>query len=382
MMYQFRKLIGDVAHVNVCCKEPRDTKDGDSAMIREDNRRGAPLYKVIFTSGASEVNSSVVHAAYSTWVARHETVPCFVTSAIEHKSLLLTIDQYVRAGFATVAFVQPDEGGHISPVAVARALTPDTCLVCVMHANNETGAINDVGHIASMCRARGIPFHCDTVQTFGKLPVVAADSMCVSFHKLYGPPGVGAWILRDGLGFEAVINGTQNEGMRGGTENIPGLGASLTALRETIVNRAAKNREMCSLKRRMLNQLSARFRVRTYEDYMRVPGSAPLEIIVVGGCGTDYLPGTALISIKCLTTKVCNASIRGALQKQGIVVSIGSACNTASPQASHILYAMGADEYIRRGTLRISLGDGNTKKDVDTFVGALIAIITRSCPGA
>jgi cysteine desulfurase len=370
MMYQFKKLIGDVAHVGVCCKEARDST-GERDVIRE----AAPLYKVIFTSGASEANSSVIHAAYSAWVVRHETIPCFVVSAIEHKSILLAVDQYVRGGFATVAMIQPNEGGHIVPSSVARAITQDTCLVCVMHANNETGAVNDVGHIASMCRARGIPFHCDTVQTFGKLPVVAADSMCVSFHKLYGPPGVGAWIVREGLGFEAVISGTQNEGMRGGTENIPGIGASFFALRETIADRAAKNRDISILKKRLMDQLAARFRLRTYEDYVRVPGAAPLEIIVFGDCSPRYLPGTLLISIKCTYAKVCNATIRAALQKQGIVVSIGSACNTASPQASHILYAMGADEYIRRGTLRISLGDGNTKKEIDTFVAALASII-------
>ncbi len=370
MMNAFKKLLGSIAGVNVCCKEARDSASGEPG---EPIRGSSEFYKVVFVSGASEANSSIIHAAYARWLAHNSTIPHFIASAIEHKSILLTIDHYVQAGFASVTLVQPNYGGHIAPSDIARAIGADTCLVCVMHANNETGAINDVNHILAICAARGVPFHCDTVQTFGKLPLCAADSMCVSFHKLYGPPGAGAWIFRERLGLGAIICGTQNEGLRGGTENIPGLGASYHALQQTIRDRPRKNAMMMGLKTLFINTCRAHMPVRTYEEYKRVPGKAPLELIIFGA-SEQYLAGTLLFAIKS-AAKICNTTIKNKLQQQGIVVSIGSACNTASAQASHILRALEADEVIRRGTLRMSLGDLNTKKEVLEFARALLTIL-------
>jgi cysteine desulfurase len=428
MMDNFRNYIGAVCEVDTCCPEERDedmTAD-DNGVNGTKNNRVAKCdpnkYKVVFTSGASEANSTIISGVVAAYAHARGVIPNIVISAIEHKGLIATAKALEARGAVTITFVQPTYSGHILARDVARAITRNTCLVCVMHANNETGAINDIAAIGKVAHDLGVPLHCDTVQTFGKFPLnpikAGIDSFCVSFHKFRGPPGTGVLVVRQkfllGYKIPPLIFGSQNEGYRGGTENLPGIGASYEALRYNFKDRAEKNRKMSALKTLLLCELSKKFSVRPYEDYVVNNSNNPLEIVVfsmcsigkVGSVGGEsirndgvrystpllsdedyvysrdelYLCNTVLLSVvKKRGEYICNGKLKSFLEARGIVVSVGSACNTASPKASHVLYSMGADKYIRKGTLRISMGDDNTWDDVMNFVREFKNAIDDQC---
>lgn len=370
MMAEFRQYIGQLCHIDVCCAEERDT-----------GRKPAPRakqYKVIFTSGASEANCALIRGVVDAYAAYVKMTPHIVASSIEHKSIMMLLNSLEELGQISVTYVDPAPSGHISPAAVSAAIRKNTCLVVVMHANNETGAINDIEAIGRAAHAHNVPFHCDTVQTFGKAPIDPGqfvDSFVVSFHKLYGPPGVGALIVKQqflsGYKIKPIIYGTQNEGYRGGTENVPGIGAAFAALKLTMDGRARKNARLAQLKKLIMADLAAALPTTTYIEYLSTqPGpKKEIELVFISGDGPRYSPGTLLFSVvKRTKPYICNTKMKDALEAKGIIVSIGSACNTASTKASHVLYAMGADELIRRGTLRVSLGDFNTEDDARRFV--------------
>lgn len=349
-------------------------------------------YKIIFTSGASEANSAIIRAVVDNWVeSRRPGLPHLVISAIEHKSIMLCVDDLVRRGRATASLVRPNTTGHISVADVEREISPNTAMVAVMHANNETGAINDVAAIGAMAHRHGVPFYSDTVQAFGKIPLRPfgtamphVDGFCISFHKLCGPPGVGALVIHDSLAelFRPLIYGTQNGGLRGGTENVPGLGASFKALQLTMTDRAKKNATMAQLRDGILIRLAKMgVPIISYPGYLAGhcrQFTSPF-VVALGGFESDigqswhnskdYLPNTILLSVvRWAAPSICNAKFKERLACAGIIVSIGSACNTSSDKASHVLDALGADTYIRAGALRISLGDDSTSADAVTFV--------------
>ena len=394
MMESFRNYIGELCRINTCCPEERD----DTDPARNANSCDPSRYKIIFTSGASEANSTIIGGVVSAYSTARGVIPHLVLSAIEHKGVIAMAQSLEERGLATVTYVQPTLSGHITPESVALAIAPTTCLVCVMHANNETGAINDITAIGAVAHSRGVPYHCDTAQTFGKFPIDPltsnVDSFCISFHKFYGPPGTGIIAVKQklllGYSIPPLIFGAQNEGYRGGTENIPGIGAAYEALRFNFANRKRKNTRMSELKTLMLSELSKTFSMRTYEDYYlavidgkRCPA---LELVVFSAISSPddtsrrdelYLCNTVLLSVVKRTGEfICNSKMKKYLEDKKIIVSVGSACNTASAKASHVLYALDADKYIRKGTLRISIGDNNTADDITQFVKHFIDAVT------
>lgn len=347
-------------------------------------------YAILFTSGASESNCSVFHAVVTAYSRATGTIPHVVMSAIEHKSLIEMAHVYETSGIITVTFVKPAASSHILPRDIAAAIQPNTCLICVMHANNETGAINNIRAIGDIAHKPNVVFHCDTAQTFGKLNVhpteMNIDSFCISFHKIHGPPGVGALVIKQKLlvGYKLApyIFGTQNAGMRGGTENLPGIGASFTALKVTIMNRSQKNNQIMQLKKYIISDIKSRVPCRSYVSYIvgrPIRGGLPeIEIIFISGEDNTYLPNTILLSVvKRSEPPICNSKLRKDLEARGIIISIGSACNTSSAKASHVLYSLDADEFIRRGALRVTLGDDNTIEDAKYFVKEFITLLDQ-----
>lgn len=385
LMTEFRKYIGKLCGFDPCCQEDRDSLTNNSKR-REDPAQ----YKVIFTSGASESNCTVLQGIVDAYVETTNNHPHIVMSAIEHKSLLEMAKSYQARGKAAVTFVPPTPSGHIRPEDVAAAITPNTCIVCVMHANNETGAINDIRKIGAIAHKNNVPFHCDTVQTFGKMPINPnkenVDSFCISFHKLHGPPGIGALVIKQqlllGYKMSPMIFGTQNEGLRGGTENLPGIGASFTATKLTMTDRTSKNVNLLKIKKYIVSEIAARMPTEQYTQYInKKTTSVPLpaiEVVFLSNTNDFYLPNTILLSVvKRTKPMICNAQMKSDLESKGIVVSVGSACNTASPKASHVLTEMGADELIRKGTLRISLGDDNTMEEAKKFVREFLLVVKK-----
>jgi len=378
LMTSFRKYIGVLCGINTCCTEERDSPPQYAA--------DPTAYKIIFTSGASEANCMLIHGVITSYRETKNSVPDVICGATEHKSIYEMIQDYTRRGIITSTFVNPRASGHIHPDDIRAAITSNTCLVCVMHANNETGAINDIKAIGEISHQHNIPFHCDTVQTFGKAPVNplenSIDSFTISFHKLYGPPGVGALVVKQQLLFgykiPPYIYGTQNEGYRGGTENLPGIGAAYLATKLSMDLRLEKNKILMTLRNYVMGELSKQFSCVTYTQYInRNPGekSRECEIVFLTNSTRYYLPNTLLLSlVKHSGPRVCNSKLKADLEAYGVIISVGSACNTASPKASHVLYAMNADDNIRAGALRISFGDDNTFEHARQFIQAFLEV--------
>jgi cysteine desulfurase len=323
-------------------------------------------YEVIFCSGASEANATAVEAAL-----RISAKPHIITSNVEHKSILLHLRASAEAGRCTLTEVPARPSGHVAAEDVRRAIREETVAIFVMSANNETGAINNTVAIAAA--ASGRYFHCDAVQSYGKYGAPSGvSSFAISFHKFGGPAGVGALVIaKKYCGLLPLIYGTQNNGMRGGTECLHGIAAAFLATKRNFTDRKQKNAHLAGLKEQFITLMSsAGVPITQYSQYLSARERIPkLEIVLLSTCADDYLCNTLLISIVLHDSKlrICNSATKKELEKQGIIVSVGSACNTASPTASHVLYAIGADQHIRAGALRISFGDANTSAEVVRF---------------
>lgn len=374
MMSSLRRTLAKVANVTPCCEDVREQEE------EQGNATYVPTYKIIFTSGGSECNATIV-----TTIVMSHNMPNIVLSTIEHKSILSAASAAKDRGLCTLTMVPPRIDGHVYAIDIEKAMRNDTRLVCVMQANNETGAINDIQAIYNVVHKwPNVMLYSDTVQTFCKVPTnysSCADAFSVAFHKIYGPPGVGALFIKmdyvKGWNLQPLIHGSQNSGLRGGTENVIGLGASLVALRFCNEDRREKNRDLLRLKHTLLSELGMRFSVVSYYDYYlrETKPKSGIEIVVI--TAGESLPGTLMLSVvKYDAPKICNKKIKTALEERGIIVSVGSACNTSSPSASHVMYALGADDLIRAGALRISLGDHNNVAEVYRFIAEFSRLLT------
>ena len=312
--------------------------------------RGAPE-DVVFTSGGTEANNLAITSALATGAARR-----VIVSAVEHPSVL----EAARGSGAPVDVVPVDAEGTVDLDALARLLAGDDtpALVCLMHANNETGAIQPVVDAARVARAHGAMVHVDAVQTVGRLPVelaaLGADSLALSSHKIGGPAGSGALVLRSGVALAPMIRGGgQERGRRSGTENLPGI-AGFAAASEIALSHIGDTARIGALRDR-LEQCA-----RSASPDLRV-WSAGVERLVNTTCFS--VPGT-----KAETLVI-------ALDLAGVAVSSGSACSSGKVAASHVLAAMGVPRDDAAGAVRASLGWGSTSDDVDRFADAWTRIM-------
>lgn len=341
-------------------------------------------YTAIFTSGASESNNFILRSMAEMLC---KSRPHFILSAVEHKTSLLCVNQLAKCGFITASFVSPLPNGTVNAESVLAALQPNTVLVSIMSANNETGAINSISEIALAVKRVNprILFHSDCVQTFGKIPPNMADGLIdaisISFHKIYGPTAAGALIINKAkaqmYSLCAMIAGTQNYGYRGGTENVSLIRGGVTGIQYAMSNREKKNNDLLALKTKAINAFKRMGNITTFGANMRlIPG---LNFVIIGDPSMS-LPTTILFSIAHLDSTsikcVCNLKMKKALYEVGkVVVSVGSACNKSEP--SHVLAAMNVPGYLHGGILRISFGDNNTIKDVDTLISSMSKILSK-----
>lgn len=345
-------------------------------------------YVVVFTSGASESNNYVFRILTESYKFVTGEIPHVITSAIEHKTSILCAKYLQETGLAQVTFVQPNALGEIDPKDVEAAIRSNTCLISIMHANNETGIINDVQKIGEIAHKRKIPFHSDVVQTFGKMRInpdkYNIDAMSVSFHKLYGPTGIGALILKKslvrGYGLCALICGSQNDGLRGGTESAFLVAGALAALKYNFENREEKNRRLGELKKRILLKLKESNKISLMTWSPSIVLQPGLNIIVFGNINKTLI-NTILMSFVYVDKKnaphaFCNIKLQDKLHDNKVVVATGSACNTGA--GSHVLEAMQIPKVIRTSVIRISLGDNNTQESIDEFVIILRQVLSES----
>lgn len=305
---------------------------------------GARPTEIIWTSGATESDNLAIKGAarYHADRGRH-----IVTSRTEHKAVLDTCRQLEKEGWQ-VSYVSPGPGGIVGVDELVTALRPDTVLVSVMFVNNEIGTVNDVAAIGGMCRDRGVLFHVDAAQAAGKLPVnvdaIGADLLSLSGHKVYGPKGIGALYLRGSpkSRLEPLIHGGGHEwGMRSGTlptHQIAGMGA---AFRLAASELAAEAERLGALRARLWS------------------GIAGLGGVHLNGNAERRVAGLLNVSFE----GVEGESLLFALRE--LAVSSGSACTSASREASYVLRALGRDDQLAQSSIRFSLGRYSTEAEVD-----------------
>ncbi|WP_344266106.1 cysteine desulfurase family protein [Streptomyces sodiiphilus] len=317
---------------------------------------GCPADDVVFTSGGSEADALAV---CGTVLAAGPARSHIVTTAIEH-SAVLEACRLARELGAEITVVRPDPSGRIDPEDIRRALRPRTVLVSVMHANNETGVIQPVSEIAALARSAGALMHTDAVQTAGKLDLATtgADLISVSAHKFYGPKGVGALKVAAGVRMAPLIRGgSQERGLRAGTENLPGVmgmaAAAAVALRH--MGDPDSRSRMRSLRTRLTDELTS------------IPGAR------VNGDGAPCLPETLNISFD----GVRGDTLVDVLAAHGVCVSAGSACHSESDEPSHVLTAMGIPPERARSSVRFSPGRTTTAESVTRAARDTATVVSR-----
>lgn len=356
--------------------------------------RTSPGIEIIFNSGASEGNNQVLRS-FTHDNLRNQGNKHLVISSIEHITSIECAKFLSRCPGVTVTFVKPTVEGIINPEDIRSAVTPDTVLVSVMHVNNETGAVNNIAAIGEICGDLGVPFHVDAVQSFGKhrIPMKSwgVNFATVSFHKLGGPSGVGALLSDKKYPLNPMICGTQNNSLRGGTENIVGIAGSLEAMRVTFRNRDSKNLRMREMKESVARALADEFRVKKFCE-LAGEGDGEIDIgvreeskcvVFLGPVGNSGMPDPARSSPNTLMFSVvknssfgehfCNNKLQEYLRERGVVVSVGSACSAKKQGSSHVLVEMKAPFLVRCGVIRVSIGDNNTKKEAEKLVKELVA---------
>jgi cysteine desulfurase len=313
--------------------------------------------EVFFTSGGTEADNWALIGVLDFWKGEKSHV---VTVATEHHAVLDTVRWVEKRGHA-VTVLPVDREGRVDPDEVKRALRADTAIVSVMHVNNELGTIQDVAAIGALCREREVTFHTDAVQSYGKIPFsfseLNADLMSISGHKIYGPKGVGALIIRRGVRLNPrFVGGSQERGLRTGTENAPGIvgfgtAAELsTSLLSTEMSALQAMRD--GLESRILNEIPD-VQINGSREY-RSPGLLNVSFL---GC-----EGEALLI---------------ALDRRGFCVSTGSACSAGAVGASHVLMALGLGVMVAQAAIRFSFGRFNQQDEVDELMNVLPAIVAK-----
>ncbi len=310
---------------------------------------GCTPAEIVFTSGGTE---SLNHAVKGVW----EVLPTkrhLVTTAVEHPALRALVAWWKGQG-GEVTDVGVDGEGRLDLAALEAAVRPDTALVAVMAANNETGVLFPVAEAARIAKARGALFLVDATQAAGKIPVEAAawgaDLLCLSGHKFHGPKGTGLLMIRRGVRLKPLmLGGSQERGRRGGTENVPGIVG---------LGKAAE---------RALLRLPEMERVRQLRDDLEARLRAGVPDLRIHGGSAPRLPNTSLVGFAGLEGE----ALQLRLGEHGICVSTGSACSTGMREPSHVLRAMQAPVVFASGTVRFSLGLGTSAAELDCVLGVL-----------
>jgi cysteine desulfurase len=318
---------------------------------------GAEPTELVFTSGGTEADNFAIRGlaeALEPTGRRH-----LIASAIEHEAVLNTFKALARRGWRTT-LLPVGASGVVELDALRAALTDDTALVSVMHANNEIGTVQPIAELATLAHERGALFHTDAVQAAGKLPVdvgaLGIDVLALSAHKFNGPKGVGAIWIRRGTRMLPILTGGKHErNRRAGTENVAGIvGFGVAAeLAAAEVERAA---ELAALR----DELESRA-LEVEPDTMVVSGRVA------------RLPNTSCLAVP--GTKAETLVI--GLDLAGVAVSAGSACSSGKVEASHVLSAMGLTQELAQGAIRVSLGFGTVSADIERFIGAWSELIKR-----
>ncbi len=319
---------------------------------------GADSKEIIFTSGATESNNIAIKGLAAMYADRGKHI---ITQVSEHKATIDPCKWLEQKGFR-VTFLPVDKDGRVNAEQVREALTDETILVTIMHGNNEIGTLHPIKEIGALCKERGVIFHTDACQTYGKVPIdvneMGIDLLSCSAHKIYGPKGVGALYVRrkrPRVRCEAVIHGGGHErGMRSGTLNVPGivgLGKAAEICREEM---AAETARLTAMRDKLLNGITS-----------------ACEEVYLNGHRTERTPTNLNLSF---------AYVEGESLMMGfsdVAVSSGSACTSASLEPSYVLKSLGVGDDLAHSSIRFSLGRFNTEEEIDRVIESVVTTVKK-----
>lgn len=313
--------------------------------------------EVFFTSGGSEADNQALISAAA--IGKKQGKCHIVSTAMEHHAILHTLEALQAEGF-TVTLLRPQADGIVTAAQVAEAITDTTCLVSVMYANNETGAIQPIREIGALCRKRGVFFHTDAVQAAGHLAIDVQrdniDMLSLSAHKFHGPKGIGLLFANSNIRLTSLIRGGgQERGKRAGTENLPGIIGLTAALKDAQENMQQNTAYITGLRTALRNGLD------------KIDGAS------FNGSREHCLPGTVNYSFQ----GVNGEALLSLLSNEGICCSSGSACSAGSLEPSHVLLALGLSKETAQSALRFSLCEYNTMDEVQTIITKVTEAVNR-----
>lgn len=312
--------------------------------------------EIYFTSGGSEADNQALLTGAMMGKKKGRTH--IISTTFEHHAILHSLKRLEKEGF-TVTLLPVGREGIVTPEQVEAAITPETCLVSIMFANNEIGSVQPIAEIGAVCRKHGVLFHTDAVQAVGHLPIdvqkMNIDMLSMSGHKFGAPKGVGALYARTGLWLTNLIEGgAQERGKRAGTENVPGIAAMAAALTDAVAHMDENAAKLTALRDKL------------------IAGLEEIPLMLVNGSKEHRLPGNV---------NVCFQGIEGEsmlllLDMKGIMASSGSACTSGSLDPSHVLLAIGLPHEVAHGSLRLSLGADLTAEDVDYMIESIKSTVS------
>lgn len=313
--------------------------------------------EVFFTSGGSEADNQALISAAA--LGKKQGKCHIVSTAMEHHAILHTLEALENQGF-TVTLLRPQADGIVTATQVAEAITDTTCLVSVMYANNETGAIQPICEIGALCRKRGVLLHTDAVQAAGHLAIDVQrdniDMLSLSAHKFHGPKGIGLLFAQSNIQLTSLIRGGgQERGKRAGTENLPGIIGLAAALKDAQENMQQNTAYITGLRDALRNGLD------------KIDGAG------FNGSREHCLPGTVNYSFQ----GVNGETLLSLLSNEGICCSSGSACSAGSLEPSHVLLALGLSHETAQSALRFSLCEYNTMDEVQTIITKVTEAVNR-----
>ncbi len=316
---------------------------------------GAAPREIYFTSGGSEADNQAIRSAAILGKRKGKTH--IISTAFEHHAVLHTLKKLEKEGF-TVTYLDVHENGLVTAEQVEAAITPETCLVTIMYANNEIGTIQPIRAIGAVCRKAGVLFHTDAVQAVGHIPVNVAedeiDMLSLSAHKFHGPKGIGVLYAKRGIILSSLIEGgAQERNKRAGTENIPAIMGMAAAMEEAVRNLPETMPRVTALRDRLIAGLN------------EIPHGA------LNGDAKKRLPGNVNFCFEGIEGE----SLLLLLDDRGVCASSGSACTSGSLDPSHVLLAIGRPHEVAHGSLRLTLDASATEAEVDAIIAAVRDVV-------
>ena len=317
---------------------------------------GAHDEEIVFTSGGTEADNFALEGTIFANLERNHVI----TGAIEHHAVIETCRFLERRGFK-VTYLPVNKEGLVNPSDVKNTITDKTCLISIMHANNEIGTIQPIKELAAIAREAGVLIHTDAVQAVGQIPVnvddLGVDLLSMSAHKLYGPKGIGALYIRKGTKLVPFMHGGgQERNRRGSTENVPGivgLGKAAEIAREVMTEEIERQTQ---LRDRLINSILEQI------DGVRLNGHPTKRLPNNVNISIDYVEGESMLLN---------------LDLENICASTGSACSSSSLEASHVLLALGLPHEQAHSSLRFTVGKWTTERDIDRVLEVLPPIVAR-----